>query len=76
MPLLPPDLWQDGVIDCKDYAVRNSIQIEAMGYEPRWVLVKKGSDKINHVVVVFTDGDSIFIFDGDRLFRTSHLQRH
>ena len=59
------DYWPDGHIDCKDYAVRNSIIIQEMGYEPKWVIKK------NHVVVVFERNGNIYVFDNDKLYVSS-----
>ena len=58
------DYFPDGKIDCKDYAIYNSIQADKRGYEPRWVVIG------NHVVVLFTDGRFLYIADNGNLFRT------
>ena len=57
------DLWQDGKIDCKDYAIHNSIEIERLGYAPYWLVSK------NHVVVAYDDGDSAYVYDVERVYR-------
>lgn len=59
------DYWPDGQIDCKDYAVRNSVAIERMGYEPKLIVTK------NHMCVMFEHGGNIYIFDNDRVYITS-----
>lgn len=58
------DYWKDGHIDCKDYAVRNSIIIERLGYESRWLVTK------NHVVVYFERNGNIYVFSNDKLYVT------
>jgi hypothetical protein len=58
------DYWPDGVIDCKDYAVRNSIVIERMGHTPTWVVINK------HVVVFFREDGKIYVFDNNSVYIT------
>jgi hypothetical protein len=57
------DLYPDGKIDCKDYAVHNSIEVLKNGYAPKWQVTK------DHVVVTFSDGKFDYILDGERVYR-------
>lgn len=57
------DYWPDGKIDCKDFAIYNSIQAEAHGYQPEWIVTK------DHVVVLVTLGDWDYILDGVRAYK-------
>jgi hypothetical protein len=57
------DYWHDGRIDCKDYAVFNSITIKEKGYAPYWLVTK------NHVIVAYDDGAFTYIHDVERVYR-------
>jgi hypothetical protein len=57
------DYWPDGKIDCKDYAIHNSIEAEKHGYKPRRMVLS------NHVVVVFDVGNYTIVLDGQRVYR-------
>lgn len=56
------DYYPDGKIDCRDYAIRNSIVVERMGYDPKWNFTK------NHVFISYEHDGSIYVLDGDRVF--------
>jgi len=59
------DYWKDGKIDCKDYAIRNSIIISRIGGIPTWYVSK------NHVFVIYKKGDIIYIFNNDQMYISS-----
>lgn len=57
------DYWPDGKIDCKDYAIYNSIQAEEHGHKPEWFVTK------DHVVVLVELGGYDIILDGKRAYK-------
>lgn len=57
------DYWPDGKIDCKDFAIYNSIQAEEHGYKPEWIVTK------DHVVVLVELGGYDIILDGVRAYK-------
>jgi len=62
------DLWIDGQIDCKDYAIYNSYRAKEVGASNiHWALTK---DK-RHVYITFEKDGYLYIADNDKLYRTS-----
>ena len=57
------DYWADGIIDCKDYAVRNTAIVSHLGHKPYWIISNK------HLVVVFFDSETIYVFDVNRVYK-------
>ena len=67
------DLWPDGHIDCKDYALRNAQIVRRLNETPTFVLTPKVDPK--HIFVVFRHNGVVYVLDNDRMYRTS-LQGH
>jgi hypothetical protein len=57
------NLWQDDVIDCKDYAIFNSVRIKELGHAPYWIVTH------NHVIVAYDDGAFTYVYDVERVYR-------
>jgi len=63
------DYWQDQKIDCKDYAIENTIKAENIHAEnTRWVVIKRNGE--NHVIVIFEKNGYLYVADNDKLYRT------
>jgi hypothetical protein len=69
-----PDYWQDGHIDCKDYAVYNTLRAKQVGASNiQWKLTKEGK----HVFIIFEVDGIKYVADNDKLYRvgSTHSQR-
>jgi hypothetical protein len=60
------DLWADGQIDCKDYALFNAARVRSMGAVPTFVLTPKEHPK--HIFVVFEKDGVKYALDNDKMF--------
>ena len=63
------DLWPDGQIDCKDYALRNAQIVRKLNETPVFVLTPKVNPK--HIFVIFVHNGSRYVMDNDRFYRVS-----
>lgn len=60
------DLWKDGVIDCKDYALYNASLLKGRNIQYEYILTPK--DKPKHIFVIFKHGGNTYALDNDKLF--------
>lgn len=68
------DLFPDGQIDCKDYALRNAQIVRKLNETPVLVLTPK--EKPNHIFVMFVSDGIVYVLDGDRVYsagRAGHV---
>lgn len=64
------DLWKDGHIDCKDYAIYNSLKAQEIHAEDiKWHLTK------DHVFITFIKDGIMYVADNDKLFKITNYRR-
>ncbi len=58
------DYWPDKQIDCKDYAIENTIKAQSIhAQHVTWVIDDK------HIIVKFEKDGYLYIADNDKLYR-------